>query len=79
MRRIQSYGSSVNYLVKILQLKGEKIVVSSRPGNSVYFGSAAPSQKKFRSQKNKKEGSEKRRKREKKRKEKESEKRGERE
>ena len=28
MRRIQSYGSSVNYLVKILQLKGEKIVNS---------------------------------------------------
>ena len=37
----------------------------ARPGNSVYFGSAAPSQKKFRSQKKQKEGNEKRRKREK--------------
>ena len=36
-----------------------------RPGNSVYFGNAVPSQKKFRSQKKQKEGNEKRRKREK--------------
>ena len=45
--------------------KKVQILLASRPGNSVYFGNAVPSQKKFRSQKKQKEGNEKRRKREK--------------
>ena len=48
-----------------LGLRVVKIKPGTRPGNSVYFGNAVPSQKKFRSQKKQKEGNEKRRKREK--------------
>ena len=58
--RISRPGGQSGYLNFL-----RKNLLTGRPGNSVYFGNAVPSQKKFRSQKKQKEGNEKRRKREK--------------